>query len=172
MKAQGKRILLIDGAHCDRLRKALEIVIDFAALRALLAQSGSISSARYHRDLRDPEEAQRQQGFLEWLSRHDFVVLGDDNSEIDDLPRERYGTNLVGLAVDAMEIARPGDEVLLIGGDIKLTPLVAALIGRGVKLSLVSTLHAPPSIAPHEHLVTQCSGFVDLFDHRDMIART
>ena len=172
MTEQGKRILLIDGAHCDRLRKVLGIAIDFGRLRNMLAEAGAIAAAHYHRDLRDAEEAQRQEGFLGWLSRHDFEVLGDDNSEIDDLPRERYGTNLVGLAVDAMEVVQPGDEVLLVGADIKLTPLVTALVERGTKVSLVSTLHAPPSIAPHEQLVTECSGFIDLYDHREMIART
>ncbi|GAB5427242.1 MAG: NYN domain-containing protein [Devosia indica] len=172
MTISGKRILLIDGAHYDRLRKVLGIVIDFGVLRTVLAEDGPISSAHYHRDLRDADEAHRQQGLLDWLSRHGFEVLGDDNSEVGDLPRERYGTNLVGLAIDAMELAQSGDEVLLMGGDFKLAPLVISLVERSVKVTLVSTLHAPPSIAPHEHLVAECSAFIDLHDHREAIART
>jgi len=171
MPATSKRILLIDGAHCDRLRKVLDTAIDFAALLAFLSKSGTIAVAHYHRDLRDTEEAHRQSRFLEWLSRHGFEVVGDDYSGADDLPKERYGTNLVGLAVDALEVTNPGDEILLVAGDVKLVPLVAELVERGATVTLVSTLRGPPSISPHELLVSECSGLIDLHDHREAIAR-
>jgi len=170
MPASSKRILVIDGAHCDRLRKVLDTAIDFAALLALLSQSGTIAIAHYHRDLRDMEEAHRQSRFLEWLSRHGFEVVGDDYSGAENLPKDRYGTNLVGLAIDAIRLANPGDEVLLVAGDVKLVPLVAELVERGATVTLVSTLHGPPSISPHELLVAECSGLIELHDHRDAIA--
>lgn len=166
-----KRILLIDGAHCDRLRKVLGTSIDFTALVTLLAKEGPITLAHYHRDLRDAEEADRQQRLLDWLSHHGFDVFGDDYSETEDLPKERYGTNLIGLAIDALDMAAPGDEVLLVAGDVKLVPLVEQLIDRGVAVTLVSTLHGPTSISPHDLLVSECSRLIDLHDHRDTIAR-
>jgi hypothetical protein len=57
--------------------------------------------------------------------------MSDDNSEINDLPRERYGHGQ-GLDVNAIVVALPEDKVLLVGGDVKLTPLMIALIERGV----------------------------------------
>lgn len=41
-------------------------------------------------------------------------------------PRERYGTNLVALAVDAMALARVGDTVAIMASDIKLAPVKGA----------------------------------------------
>lgn len=166
-----KRILLVDGAHCDRLRKILGTSIDFAALLALLEQDAPIALSHYHRDLRDVEEGQRQQRFLEWLSLHGFAVIGADYSSTHNLPRDRYGTNLVGLAVDALALSQAGDELLLLAGDVKLVPLVAALTKRGVAVTLVSTLEGPASISPHDLLVSECSRFIELNDYRDAIAR-
>lgn len=171
MVQSSKRVLLIDGAHYDRLGKVLDTSIDFEALLTLLSQGGKIAVAQYHRDLRDANEAQRQQRFLEWLARRGYDVVGEDYSGTANLPKERYGTNLIGLAVAALKAADRGDEVFLVAGDVKLVPLVVDLVERGAAVTLVSTLHGPPSISPHELLVSECSGFIDLYDHRDAIGR-
>jgi hypothetical protein len=60
MDTSPQRMLLIDGAHYDRLRTTLGTGLDFTRLVAFLSEGGALTHLHYHRDLRDHEEAGRQ----------------------------------------------------------------------------------------------------------------
>ena len=165
MDSQQRRILIVDGAHYDRLRTALGTGLDFDKLVALLGREGELTDLHYHRDLRDPDEAGRQSPLLNWLSDHGFALYGHPVPSSSSRRKERYGTNLVGLAVDALTSCRSGDTLMLIAGETKLTPLAEELRARDVGLTLVSTLSAPQSFAPQPELLHQVDAFIDLQDH-------
>ncbi|MBB3811526.1 NYN domain-containing protein [Pseudochelatococcus contaminans] len=77
-------------------------------------------------------------------------------------PRERYGTNLVQIAVDALLLAQPGDHVMVLAGDAKLEPLFVALRDDDIEVTLISTLDAPSTIAPAPILIEAADRFIDL----------
>jgi uncharacterized LabA/DUF88 family protein len=165
MDTSPRRILIVDGAHYDRLRTTFGTGLDFTKLVAFLSEDGAMTHCHYHRDLRDREEAGRQAPLLNWLSDHGFTVIGHPVPAGSSLRKERYGTNLVAVAVDAMATCRPRDELYLLAGDIKLSPVVAELTSRGVSVTLVSTLSAPPSFAPQPELLEHADKFIDLNDY-------
>lgn len=161
-------VLLIDGAHYDRLRSTFETRIDFAALGRRVA--GSDIALRYYRDVRDAQEMARFSGFRAWLEEHGISVVG--RSELLDPPgpRQRYGTNLLEFAADAQRFATCGKSIFLLASDLQLTPVVSAIRECGTPVALVSTLFAPPSIAPHEALLDAASQFIELRDLLPQIA--
>jgi hypothetical protein len=170
MNSLPRRVLIVDGAHYDRLRSTFGTGLDFRKLLALLGQNGVLSVLHYHRDLRDREEEGRQSALLDRLSDHGFAIYGHEVPESSSQRKERYGTNLVGLAVDALATCQPGDSLLLIAGDTKLAPLAEELKARGVAVTLVSTLSASQSFAPQPELLRQVDAFIDLEDHLSDLA--
>jgi uncharacterized LabA/DUF88 family protein len=76
----------------------------------------------------------------------------------------------VELAVDAMEIARYIDLMVLFSGDGDFRPLVKAVQRRGVRVAVVSTISSqPPMIA--DELRRQADVFIDLMDLRTKVGR-
>lgn len=69
-----RRILLIDGAHYDRIRSALDTNLDFERLLLELGSNGPLTETVFHRDLRNSDERKRRGRFLEWLSEIGVAV--------------------------------------------------------------------------------------------------
>jgi uncharacterized LabA/DUF88 family protein len=166
MSQQSKTLFLIDGSHYDRLRSVLETPFDLGKLATLVNNSTPADQMVYYRDLRDGNEAERQRSLLGWLGHNGFVVKGRTHGAAE--PRERYGTNLVEIAVDALLMAEPGDHVMILASDAKLEPLLGALRDYDIKTTLISTLDAPNTIAPASILIEAAGTFVDL---RSIIAQ-
>ena len=67
----------------------------------------------------------------------------------------------VQLTVDAMELARQLDQMVLFSGDGDFRSLVEAVQRRGVRVTVVSTISSqPPMIA--DELRRQADAFIDL----------
>ena len=67
----------------------------------------------------------------------------------------------VELTVDAMELARQLDQMVLFSGDGDFRSLVEAVQRRGVRVTVVSTISSqPPMIA--DELRRQADAFIDL----------
>lgn len=157
--------LLIDGSHCDRLKTALECRIDLKKLRTLAASQQELVYSGYYRDLRDADEAARQGSLLTWLTHHGFAVKGRSIEDFVGLPRERYATNLVEMAVDALRISHVVEHLALVAADAKLVPLVLAIRNSGRKVTVLSTSRGPASIAVAPQLRNVADRFIDLADH-------
>jgi uncharacterized LabA/DUF88 family protein len=168
MLKKNQVLLFVDGSHYDRLRSVFEAPLDLRKLAFLAADGKSIDKAVYYRDRRDAKEEERLQGLFGWLRHNGFIVKSRRHGEGE--PRERYGTNLLDMAVDALQFAHPGDSVMLIAGDGKLVPLCLALTERGVHVTLLSTLDAPVTIAPPQILLDVVDSFVEVADLLDAIA--
>ncbi|MDZ7875035.1 MAG: NYN domain-containing protein [Rhizobium sp.] len=151
---------LVDGSHYDRLRSVFETPLNLMKLAQIVAEGSSISQLNYYRDARDGNEAERLRSLFGWLEHNGFAIKGRSHEPGD--PRERYGTNLVQIAVDAILLAEPGDHLLLVAGDAKLLPMLEALRDYEIKVTLISTRNAPDTIAPPEFLIKAASEFVDL----------
>lgn len=154
--------LLIDGSHVDRLRSKLGRILDLERLAAHFAEEGGVVAAHYYRDSRDPAEQGRLSNFFDWLSRHNIERRGTDDFDESWYVRERYGSNLVHLAVDAMRAAQKGHHLVLVAGDAKMIPLVRQLRQDRVTVTLISSLFVPSSIAPPPPLTELADHFIDL----------
>ncbi|MFG1313154.1 NYN domain-containing protein [Xanthobacter autotrophicus] len=165
MESSTRGALLSYGSHCDLLKIALECRIYLEELRLFAARGQELVYSCNYRDLRDPDEAARQGPLLTWLSRHGFDVKGRVVEDFPRLPRERYGTNLVEMAVDALGISRAAEHIALVAADAKLVPLVLALRSGGQKVTVLSTSRGPTSIVVAPQLANVADRFVDLADH-------
>lgn len=160
MSRQQQTYFLVDGSHYDRLRSAFETPFDLRKLAQIASGGTAISQSNYYRDARDDNEAERLRSLFGWLKHNGFSVKGRSHKR--GAPRERYGTNLVQIAVDAILLAEPGDHVVLVAGDAKLLPMLKALRDDDTKVTLISTRNAPNTVAPPEILIEAASAFLDL----------
>ena len=160
MSPQKQTFFLIDGSHYDRLRSVFEPPFDLRKLADLANGGVPVDQAVYYRDVRDDNEAERQRSLFGWLRHNGFSVKGRTHGPVE--PRERYGTNLVQITVDALLLAQPGDHVMVLGSDAKLEPLFVALRDDDIRVTLISTRDAPGTIAPAPILIKASDSFVDL----------
>jgi uncharacterized LabA/DUF88 family protein len=76
----------------------------------------------------------------------------------------------IDLAVDAMELSKHIEEMVLFSGDGDFRPLVEAMQRRGVQVTVVSTISAHPALIADE-LRRQADVFLDLSELQSRIAR-
>jgi uncharacterized LabA/DUF88 family protein len=76
----------------------------------------------------------------------------------------------VELAVDAMEMAKHVDHIVLFSGNGDFKPLVAGLQRMGVRVSVVSTIRTNPQMISDD-LRRQVDNFIELDDLKDVIGR-
>lgn len=164
MDSLARCALLIDGAHYDRIRSTFDTKIDFVGLAHLLSGSDSLVDIRYYRDVRDENEFQRFFGFRTWLESNGINVVGRPDPLEAPAPRQRYGTNLLQLTADACRLKASCDTLFLMASDAQLAPVITTIKDDGLRVVIVSTLFAPPSIAPHPSLIALCDKFVELRD--------
>ncbi|MGH6643302.1 MAG: NYN domain-containing protein, partial [Bradyrhizobium sp.] len=85
--------------------------------------------------------------------------------------RRAFKRNIgVELSVDAMEIAKDVDEIVLFSGDGDLRRLVYAIQSRGRRVTVVSSLRVSPPIIADE-LRRQADEFLELDNLRAVIGR-
>lgn len=164
-----RKFFLIDGSHYDRLRSVFGAPFDLNAIATLAFEGERPTRAFYYRDVRDAAEEQRQSSLFGWLSHNGFDVKGRRYDPSSSTRRERYGTNLVALTVDAMALACDGDAIAIMASDIKLVPLLTELRGSGVTIVLVSTKTAKNTIAAPDELIDLADRFVDLAEIEDRL---
>ena len=82
---------------------------------------------------------------IDWLDYNGFTVVTKPAKEFDDGEgRRRFKRNMsVELAVDAMELAKHVDQIVLFSGDGDFRPLVESVQRRGVRVTVVSTILRP-----------------------------
>ena len=173
MPRDGTRLaLLIDGANLYAAAKTLGFDIDFKRLLTEFRSRGTLVRAFYYTVVIEEQEFSSLRPLLDWLAYNGFTVVTKPAKEFDDGEgRRRFKRSMgVELAVDAMELARQLDEIVLFSGDGDFRVLVQAVQRQGVGVSVVSTTASqPPSIA--DELRRQADVFIDLMELLPMIRR-
>ena len=85
--------------------------------------------------------------------------------------RKIKGNMDIEIAIDAMEMARKVDHIVLFSSDGDIRRLVEAIQREGVRVSVVSTLRSSPLMVADE-LRRQIDAFIELQDLAPRIART
>ncbi|MBR1251462.1 NYN domain-containing protein [Bradyrhizobium sp. AUGA SZCCT0169] len=166
-----KLALFIDGLNLHYTAKALDFNIDFKRLLAEFRTRGVLVRAYYYTII--AEEFQTTRPLIDWLDYNGFTVRTNSVKEFDDgQGRRKYKRNIgIELAVDAVEIAKYVDHILLFSGDGDFRRLVEAIQRLGPRVTVVSSMRTKPAMVSDE-LRRQADTFLELDDLKAAIGRT
>ena len=167
-----KLSLFIDGVNTYAAARALGFDIDYKRLLKEFQSRGTLVRAFYYTSIIGDQEFSSLRPLIDWLDYNGFTVVTKPAKELDDGGgRRRFKRSMrVELAVDAMDLARHVDRIVLFSGDGDLSPLVQAVQRRGVHVTVVSTIASqPPMIA--DDLRRQADAFTDLVELKSKIRR-
>jgi len=167
-----KVALFIDGANCFVTAKALGFDIDYKRLLNEFESRAALVRAFYYTATVEDQEYSSVRPLLDWLDYNGFTVVTKARKEYVDATGHRKitGNMHVELAVNAMELAKHIDEMVLFSGDGDFRSLVEAVQRRGVRVTVVSTIATQPSMIADE-LRRQADGFIDLKELQSKIGR-
>ena len=168
-----KTALFIDGNNLYYSAKALGFDIDYKRLLKEFQSRGTLERAYFYTTMVESSEFASLRPLIDWLDYNGFTVVTKPAKEFDDGEgRRKFKRSMsVELVVDALEVAKHVDNIVLFSGDGDFRPLVEALQRRGVRVTVVSTLLSkPPMIA--DELRRQADVFTDLAELKAVISRT
>lgn len=167
---ENKVALLIDGAQLFAAANRSALEIDYRRLLKEFQTRGTLIRANYYRVIADDREYSSLRPLMEWLAFNGYSIITTAIKEATDAGRHRKPrSNMnVELAVDAIELARHVDEIVLFSGDGHLRSLVEVLQRRGIRVTVVSTIAGPEPIVADE-LRRQADEFIDLVSLRSKL---
>ena len=171
MSFSEKLALFIDGQNLHFTAKGLGFNIDYKRFLAEFRARGVLVRAYYYTII--AEEFQTSRPLIDWLDYNGFTVRTNSVKEFDDgQGRRKYKRNIgVELAVDAVEIAKHVDHILLFSGDGDFRRLVEAIQLLGPRVTVVSSMRTKPAMVTDE-LRRQADTFLELDDLKAAIGRT
>lgn len=167
-----KIALFIDGANLYSATKSLGFDIDYKRLLKEFQARGYVLRAFYYTTLVEDTEYSSIRPLLDWLDYNGYSVVTKPAREFTDSQgRRRIRGNMdIELAVSAMELAAHVDHIVLFSGDGDFRSMVEAIQRKGVRVTVVSTMHTQPSMIADE-LRRQADVFIDLVDLQARIGR-
>ena len=172
MVAPSKIALFIDGANLYTTAKTLGFDVDYKRLLKEFQSRGTLVRAFYYSAIIEDQEYLSIRPLIDWLDYNGYTVVTKPAKEFDDGDgRRKIKRNMsVEIAVDAMELAKHVDQIVLFSGDGDFRSLVEAVQRRGVRVTVVSTNSIqPPMIA--DELRRQADVFTDLVELQSRISR-
>jgi uncharacterized LabA/DUF88 family protein len=172
MLASEKIALFIDGANLYAATRALGFDVDYKRLLKEFQSRGSLVRAYYYTAIIEDQEYSLIRPLIDWLDYNGYTVVTKTTKEyVDASGRRKVKGNMnIELAVDAMELAKHVDQIVLFSGDGDFRSLVEAVQRRGVRVTVVSTISSqPPMIA--DELRRQADVFIDLVELQSKLDR-
>src|SRR5262249_15327442 len=167
-----KIAIFVDGANLNATARTLGFDVDYKRLLREFQDRGSVIRAFYYIAINETQEYLSIRPLLDWLDYNGYTVVTKAAKEfVDPSGRRRMkGSMDIELAVDAMEIARNIDRMILFSGDGDFRSLVEAVQRRGVHVPVISTVATqPPMIA--DELRRQTDVFTDLVELQSRLGR-
>jgi len=169
---QERLALFIDGANLYATARALDIEIDYKALRAYFSEKGRLVRAFYYTAILEDQEYSPLRPLIDWLDYNGFTLVTKPVKEfVDEQGRRKIKGNMdIEIAVDMLNISDSLDHAILFSGDGDFRRLLEAIQRRGTRVTVVSSNATQPSMIADE-LRRQADQFVDLVQLRDLIGR-
>ena len=167
-----KLAILIDGPNTFSALKALEIDVDYKALKTEFARRGKLMRALYFTTVWETEDHSPMKPLIDWLDYNGFSVISKPSKEfVDSEGRKRYkGSMDIEMAIHALKLARYVEHIVIFSGNGDFTPLVETLQDMGVRVSIASTLKTEfPMIA--DDLRKQADNFIEIEQLAEVISR-
>jgi uncharacterized LabA/DUF88 family protein len=164
-----KTALFIDGANLYHTAKSLGFDIDYKRLLREFQSLGYLMRAFYYTAVTEDQENSSIRPLIDWLDYNGYTVVTKATKEfVDQTGRRKVKGNMdIELAVDAIEVAKHIDHMVLFSGNGDFSALVGAVQRHGVRVTVVSTL---PMVA--DELRRQADVFLDIINLRPKIGRT
>src|SRR3954449_1454917 len=164
--------VFIDGANLHAASRTLGLEMDYKALLTYFQQRSRLVHAYYYTALLETEEYSPLRPLVDWLGYNGYSVVTKPAKEFTDATgRRRVKGNMdIELAVDVLDLAPHLDHVVLFSGDGDFRRLVEAVQGRGVRVTVISTIRTQPAMIADE-LRRQADAFLDLADLAEHITR-
>src|SRR5246500_3766871 len=172
MSSSNRIAVFIDGPNLYATSKALGFDIDYKRLLTEFQAHGTLVRAFYYTAIIEDQEYSSIRPLVDWLDYNGFTVVTKATKEfLDAAGRRKVKGNLhIELAVNAMDLSRRIEEIVLFSGDGDFRSLVEAMKRRGVRVSVVSSMVTqPPMIA--DELRRQAEQFFDFKNLQSKIAR-
>ena len=164
--------LFIDGANLYAAARSLEFDIDYKQLLNIFKESGKLIRALYYTALIEDQDYSPIRPLVDWLDYNGYSMVTKPAKEFTDEDGQKKikGNMDIELAVDLMEMASSIDHAVIFSGDGDFRRLIEFVQKKGLRVSVVSTLHSkPPMIA--DELRRQADFFIDLKEIQDEIKR-
>ena len=167
-----KTALFIDGPNLYFTAKNLGFDIDFHRLFAEFNRRGSVLRAYYYATIIEDPDYHSIRPLTDWLDYNGFAVVAKTVKDLDagDGRRKVKGQTGVDLVVDALEIAKYIQNMVLFSGAGDLRALVEAVQRKGVHVTVVSSLRTKRAMIADE-LRRQANTFLELDDLKGLIGR-
>ncbi|MEE8393340.1 MAG: NYN domain-containing protein [Rhodospirillales bacterium] len=169
---QERIALFIDGSNLYASARALNFDIDYKRLLELFAKSAKLIRAFYYTALLEDQEYSPIRPLVDWLDYNGYTMVTKPAKEFTDMAGRRKvkGNMDIELAIDALEMSKKLDHVVIFSGDGDFRRLVESIQYKGVRVTVISTMHSNPPMAADE-LRRQADFFVDLMDLKEQISR-
>jgi uncharacterized LabA/DUF88 family protein len=164
--------IFIDGPNLYATSRTLGFDVDYRLLLQEFESRGTLVRALYYTALIEDQELASLRPLVDWLDHNGYTVVTKLAEEfLDSGGRRKVKASMnVELAVDAMELAKHIDEIVLFSGDGDFRSLVEAVQRRGLRVTVVSSISTqPPMIA--DELRRQADMFIDLAKLQSRIGR-
>src|SRR5258707_8800925 len=141
-----KIALFIDGANLYATAKSLGFDIDYKRLLREFQSRGYLLRAFYYTAVIEDQEYSSIRPLIDWLDYNGYSVVTKATKEfVDQTGRRKIkGSMDIELAVDAMEIAGPIDQMGLFSGDGDFPPLVGPVQRAGGAVPVVPPKSTQP----------------------------
>ncbi|MEE2698869.1 MAG: NYN domain-containing protein [Pseudomonadota bacterium] len=169
---QERVALFIDGSNLYAAAKTLDFDIDYRQLLRFFSSKSQLIRAFYFTALLEEQEYSPIRPLVDWLDYNGYSMVTKPAKEfIDEDGQKKIKGNMdIELAVDLMEMAPSIDHAVIFSGDGDFRRLIEFVQKKGLRVSVVSTLHSkPPMIA--DELRRQADFFIDLKEIQDEIRR-
>jgi uncharacterized LabA/DUF88 family protein len=172
MSSSNRIAVFIDGPNLYATSKALGFDIDYKRLLTEFQARGTLVRAFYYTAIIEDQEYSSIRPLVDWLDYNGYTVVTKATREfIDAAGRRKVKGNMdVELAVDAMELARHIDEMVLFSGDGDFRSLVKAVQRHGVRVAVVSSIAVQPPLVADD-LRRQADVFIELKELQQLIGR-
>ena len=146
--------------------------IDYRRLLGEFTKKGRLIRAFYYTALTDDQEYSPVRPLIDWLDYNGYTIISKKAKEFtDESGRRRIKGDMdVEISVSMLSMADYIDHAILFSGDGDFRRLVEAVQDKGVRVTVVATLHShPPMIS--DDLRRQADNFLDLADLAEHVAR-
>lgn len=165
--------LFIDGYSLYQTVRAMDLRIDYKALRDLFASKGRLNRVQYFATVNDhdPDEFNPQRKTFDWLQYNGFDVQTIQTRSFtgSDGEIQYRGNASVLMTCYALKHAEHLDHVVILTGNADFAPLITALQERGTRVTMVSTIKNGSLCS--DQLRRSADDFIDLEDLRQQISK-
>jgi len=166
--------IFIDGANLYKTARNLGFDIDYKSLLKKTREESRLIRAYYYTSMQEDRDQDYSplRPLVDWLDYNGYTMVTKIAREYTDAQgKKRYkGSVDIELAVDMLLLADKLDAIVLFTGNGDFRRAIEAAQGKGVKVTLVSTVKTTPPMASDD-IRRQADHFIDLADLQGTIGR-